>query len=183
MWTPFQDGVPPTTIVHCHKDDFDDYIGRAGGPRGKWGNPFKIGVHGDRLTVIMKYEDWYLRQPKLMQEVPGLRGKRCGCWCAPKGGIQWNTEPLVCHGQVLAKFADGHVHIRTEWNILAPNIPDLYICSCGFTSADKDDWHWRDLSTLTGAEIFEHYGPYLPGFPLTRQQHQDHWKIVMEHHT
>ena len=40
-------------VVHCQKGDYDVYIGRpnpkiAGGRNSSWGNPFKIGKHGDR---------------------------------------------------------------------------------------------------------------------------------------
>ena len=37
------------------------YIGRGS----KWGNPFRIGIDGDRAAVIAKYERW-LRSPRLM---------------------------------------------------------------------------------------------------------------------
>ena len=68
------------------------YIGR-GSP---WGNPFVIGVHGDRDEVIRRYECEVL--PSLNLEP--LRGKDLLCYCAP----------LRCHGDsILRKLAeDSH---------------------------------------------------------------------------
>ncbi len=40
-----------TTVVNKYKSNFDVYIGRGS----KWGNPFKIGVDGDRQTVVNLY--------------------------------------------------------------------------------------------------------------------------------
>lgn len=59
----------------------------------EWGNPFVLGVHGDRPTVIRRYEMEYLPyQRQLLAKLHELRGKALGCWCAPHG----------CHGDVLA---------------------------------------------------------------------------------
>jgi len=74
-------------IVHCKKSSFDVYIGRPS----KWGNPFVIGKHGSRETVIAKYRKWLLGQKHLLADLPELRGKVLGCWC----------DPLPCHGQTL----------------------------------------------------------------------------------
>lgn len=69
------------------------YIGRPS----KWGNPFEIGKHGDRQTVVEQYRQWFCDQPKLMAELPELRGKQLVCWCAPR----------ACHGDVLMELANG----------------------------------------------------------------------------
>jgi len=65
------------------------YIGR-GSP---WGNPFIIGVAGDRATVIERYREYALERIKddptwldPLKQVEGLV-----CYCAP----------LPCHGDVL----------------------------------------------------------------------------------
>src|SRR5258707_5579815 len=65
----------------------------------RWGNPFHIGRDGTRAEVIAKYEAWIQTQPNLLAALPELRGKRLGCWCKPK----------ACHGDVLARLADGAV--------------------------------------------------------------------------
>jgi hypothetical protein len=80
-------------VVHCKKAHYDIYIGRPS----KWGNPFEIGVDGDRWDVIKKYEEWIKQQPELMSALPELKGKILGCWCAPK----------ACHGDVLEKLLKG----------------------------------------------------------------------------
>jgi hypothetical protein len=61
------------------------YIGR-GSP---WGNPFIIGIHGDRAEVIRRYECEVL--PNL--NIEPLRGKNLLCWC----------KPLACHGDSIMK--------------------------------------------------------------------------------
>lgn len=81
-----------TTVVHCKKQPFDIYIGRPS----KWGNNFLIGLDGDRQTVISKYRNWILGQPKLLADLQELRGMRLGCWC----------HPAICHGDVLAELAN-----------------------------------------------------------------------------
>jgi hypothetical protein len=68
------------------------YIGRPS----KWGNPFSIGKDGTRDEVIAKYLEYVLNNDELMAELPELKGKRLGCWCAP----------LACHGDILAELAE-----------------------------------------------------------------------------
>lgn len=81
-----------TTVVHV-RDGYDIYIGRPS----LWGNPFVIGRDGSREEVIAKYRAYILRQPAMLADLPSLRGKRLGCYCAP----------LPCHGEVLAELADA----------------------------------------------------------------------------
>ncbi len=64
------------------------YVGR-GSP---WGNPFRIGVDGDRDQVIDRYEREVL--PTL--DVTPLRGKHLVCHCAP----------LRCHADSLLSRAN-----------------------------------------------------------------------------
>lgn len=67
----------------------DIYIGR-GSP---WGNPFKIGMHGNRDEVCDRFEREVL--PTL--DVEPLRGKNLVCWCAPRR----------CHGDsILRKLSE-----------------------------------------------------------------------------
>lgn len=81
--------APQTIVVHCKQESCDVYIGRPS----KWGNPFIIGQDGDRHECLKKYAKWLKEQPKLLADLPELRGKVLGCWCAP-----WN----LCHGDILA---------------------------------------------------------------------------------
>ena len=82
-----------TCVVHLRRAPYDVRIDR----QTMWGNPFKIGRDGTREEVIAKYEVWIKTQPELMAALPELRGKRLGCWCAP----------VACHGDVLARLAEG----------------------------------------------------------------------------
>ena len=82
-----------TKVVHCKRDEFDVYIGRGS----KWGNPYTIGRDGNREEVIIKYERYMvMRRNDLLNSLEELKGKRLGCWCAPK----------ACHGDVLIKLIE-----------------------------------------------------------------------------
>lgn len=61
------------------------YIGR-GTP---WGNPFRLGIDGNRATVIEKYRHWLATHPEI--DLEPLRGKVLICSC----------KPLECHGDVI----------------------------------------------------------------------------------
>jgi hypothetical protein len=98
-----------TTVVnlkgHCDDPDFADvvYVGRPM-HRGGWrlpgsplASPFRPGPDGSRQDVLAKYRQYLLSRPDLIALLPGLRGRRLGCWCVP--------EP--CHAQVIAELADA----------------------------------------------------------------------------
>ena len=72
--------------------------------RTEWGNPFRIGEHGDRARVIERYraELWRrIRAGELpIDRLATLSGKTPACWCSP--------EP--CHGDVLGRAADWAAH-------------------------------------------------------------------------
>jgi len=78
------------------KEKYDVYIGR-GSP---FGNPFKIGVDGDREQVITKYRDYFYNRIKndavFRQQVKQLKGKILGCFC----------KPLPCHGDVIVEYLE-----------------------------------------------------------------------------
>lgn len=91
----------PTTVVNLRKDKFDVYIGRGS----KWGNPFRIGIDGNRREVIDKYEEWLLgvmsapdgsHAPSLDEARAELKGKVLGCFCKPR----------ACHGDILIRLVD-----------------------------------------------------------------------------
>jgi hypothetical protein len=69
------------------------YIGRGS----KWGNPFRIGEHGDRATVIARHEAWLRDQHHLLRELGELRRRDLVCFCAP----------AACHGDLLLQLANG----------------------------------------------------------------------------
>ena len=65
----------------------------------RWGNIFKIGIHGTREEVIEKYRLKLWRDIRAgnisLEDLASLHGKTLACWC----------KPLPCHGDVLAKAA------------------------------------------------------------------------------
>jgi hypothetical protein len=62
--------------------------------RTEWGNPWQIGVHGDRPTVIERFRAETL--PGLGPWLPTLRGRVLGCWCHPES----------CHGHLIAEVVN-----------------------------------------------------------------------------
>ncbi|HLG28425.1 MAG TPA: DUF4326 domain-containing protein [Paenisporosarcina sp.] len=81
-------------VVHFDREPCDIYIGRPT----RWSNPYHIGIHGTREEVLEMYEAYVYSRPELIQEIRReLRGKVLGCHC----------EPLPCHGQLLARIANG----------------------------------------------------------------------------
>lgn len=83
----------PTQVVNLNVERYDVYIGRPS----VWGNPFKIRPGFGRPAVIRAYETWLSGKKELLARLPELKDKRLGCHCAP----------LPCHGDVLARLADG----------------------------------------------------------------------------
>ena len=56
------------------------YIGRGS----KWGNPFRIGVDGDRAAVITKHARWLRDQHHLLRALDELRGKNRCAFAPPR---------------------------------------------------------------------------------------------------
>jgi len=92
-----------TTVVHCKRENYDVYIGRASGERGKWGNPYshKEGTSAEfktntRKEAIEAYRDYILngKGKHLLNDLGELEGKILGCWCFPK----------PCHGNILIEI-------------------------------------------------------------------------------
>ena len=81
-----------TKVVNLRYEPYDVYIGRGS----IWGNPFRIGVHGTREEVIIKYKWYVLNKPTLLACLPELKGKVLGCYC----------KPLACHGDILVDLLE-----------------------------------------------------------------------------
>ena len=68
---------------------------------GKWGNPYKVGIHGDAETCVRLFEGMMetelARSAKMRAAIEELRGKDLGCFC-----------PLdaPCHANVLLRLAN-----------------------------------------------------------------------------
>lgn len=84
-------------VLNKRIDDIHGFAVYVGRPT-KWGNPFKIGVDGDREQVVAKYRRWLKQQPELVRAARReLAGKDLVCWCAPE----------ACHADVLLEIANG----------------------------------------------------------------------------
>lgn len=64
----------------------------------KWGNPYRIGPHGNREQVLALYRTFLARRPDLIEAAKReLRGRDLVCCCAP----------LACHGDILLDLANA----------------------------------------------------------------------------
>lgn len=85
-----------TRIVNINKgQEYDIYIGRGS----KWGNPYSHlygkGIYvKDRETAILKYKEYIMNRPGLLEDLHELKGKTLGCFCKPK----------ACHGDILIQL-------------------------------------------------------------------------------
>jgi len=85
-----------TKIANINKGEKHDvYIGRGTA----WGNPYAIGVDGDRDEVIRKYKYDFDREllKSNKEETLVLKGKVLGCHC----------KPAACHGDVIAEYLNS----------------------------------------------------------------------------
>lgn len=91
-------------VVNVRTSKCDVYVGRGQGwspATGQlnnegWGNPFPVKQHGK--AAMRLYLDHLAEHPELVERARAeLPGKTLGCWCAPR----------ICHGEVLARLADG----------------------------------------------------------------------------
>jgi hypothetical protein len=98
----------PRVYNKHHKDAPDDaiYVGRPT----VWGNPFSHlpgGIArfrvGTRKRAIECYAEWIKTQPKLLAQLPELRGKDLVCWCYPQ----------PCHAEVLLNLANKELQDET----------------------------------------------------------------------
>ena len=76
--------------------------------RTKWGNPFRLGVDGDREQVIALYRADLWRRIRAgeiaLEELAALDSCWLACWC----------EPLPCHGDVLARAAEWAARVLDD---------------------------------------------------------------------
>jgi hypothetical protein len=71
---------------------------------GKWGNPFKVGVHGNAaefVDLFAKDIGWINSRLGFdFEEVAQLRGKNLACWC---------KQGTPCHADVLLGLANAEL--------------------------------------------------------------------------
>ncbi len=93
MQITFFENVCKTTVVNKKHSEFDVYIGRGS----IWGNPYRIGVDGNRNDVIQKYKTDLHNGKFSKEQLLVLKGKRLGCFC----------KPLACHGDVIVEYLNS----------------------------------------------------------------------------
>jgi hypothetical protein len=82
-----------TKVVNKQHEPYDIFIGRGS----IFGNPFEIGIDGDREQVIKRYQHWFnmlTRDEAFVDQVLRLEGKTLGCFCVPQ----------PCHGEVIVEW-------------------------------------------------------------------------------
>jgi hypothetical protein len=88
--------VTGTRVVNIRKEPYDVYIGRGS----FWGNPFIIGIDGNRAEVIEQYKEYIYTmwdtETLTDEEILKLKGKRLGCFC----------KPAHCHGDILVQLVE-----------------------------------------------------------------------------
>ena len=93
-----------TKIVHIKTKKYDVYIGRGS----IFGNPFRIGIDGDRKAVIEKYKKYFYNRIEIDEmfknAVLKLKNKVLACYCRPDDGFK---RRLMCHGQIIAAFIEN----------------------------------------------------------------------------
>lgn len=78
-------------VTHCREMIFTVYIGRPS----VFGNPFIVGVHGDRATCIAKFKKYAWRNQRVLDAIQKLPRKAIlGCHCSPK----------PCHGDAIIRI-------------------------------------------------------------------------------
>ena len=78
-------------VAHVRDMTFTVYIGRPS----VFGNPFIIGVHGNRKQCIRKFEKYAWRNQRVLDAIMQLKKNAIlGCHCAPK----------ACHGEVIIRI-------------------------------------------------------------------------------
>ena len=96
-------------VVHCKISKYDVYVGRPS----IFGNIYSHkndtkATHRTKTQeeAVQKYAEWIATQEDILAEIPSLKGKILGCWCAPKNGLSCSTTPYICHAQILAELAN-----------------------------------------------------------------------------
>lgn len=104
------------TVKDVNVPDGAVYVGRGRtpshlAPPPRWpyaGNPFKIGIDGNRQQVIKQFMAWidgWVAKGDA-NPVVDIAGKDLVCWCAEPGKpLEASAAPDVCHAQYLLHLA------------------------------------------------------------------------------
>ena len=103
-----------TVVVNCKVDPYDVLIDRTT----IYGNPSKLGMHGDRNAVLRlarkHFTDRFNNEPKFRAKVLALKGLVLGCHC----------KPLLCHGDIFVDLINEHecssLHVEQSIKVQDP---------------------------------------------------------------
>lgn len=85
-------------VYNRHHDDVPDGCVDITRQGGEWGNPYRVGIDGNRTQVLVKYDAYLTGDEALMARARReLRGRNLVCVC----------KPLACHGDVLLEIANS----------------------------------------------------------------------------
>ncbi len=98
-----------TAVVNVRVEACDVYVGRRnpayGYEQSPWANPFPVRRESERSAVIGRWRSRIARRGNLLRRRHELRGKRLGCWCAPR----------ACHADDLAWLAEAGDEDVRRW--------------------------------------------------------------------
>lgn len=83
---------------------------------GPWGNPYIIGVHGDRDYCVDAHEEYVRRTPELINERWRLQGCDLLCCC---------EDHQRCHGDLLLRLARWTPDQLLDWMLGFHPLDDL----------------------------------------------------------
>lgn len=100
-------------VVNIRIEPCTVYIGRhKDGKHWGYGNPFVVGVHGNRKEVIEYCREWLLtgngrgncyatekNRRWILDNIEALRGQTLGCFC----------KPQECHGDIYIELLNAKV--------------------------------------------------------------------------
>ena len=75
-------------------------------PQSPFADPYRIGSDGTRAEVIALYRQRILGSPKLLHDLPQVRGKPLACWCRLDGEAR--TADKACHADVLLELLESY---------------------------------------------------------------------------
>lgn len=92
-----------TKVVNIKSGEkYDVYCGRGS----IFGNPYEIGIDGNREKVIERYKKWFkfcIKDKLFLNAVLKLKGKTLGCFCKDE-----NIE-IACHCDVIKEYLDKNL--------------------------------------------------------------------------
>jgi ribA/ribD-fused uncharacterized protein len=115
-----------TNVSNPNHGRYDVYIGRIKGSTEHYGNPYIVGIDGNRDDVIAKCDQWLNghrslitvepgRRRWILYNLPKLKDRKIGCHCKPE----------ACHGDIYVRMLD----VEAIWDFHL----DPYTCFTNFS--------------------------------------------------